>query len=372
MSKLERYFSREIIPPFLMGVALYVALFLVQALLARGQYLAYIPASKAASWLAYQVPNFAVQAFPLALVFAVLIGIGRLARDHELLAARCGGIPVQRTLRPVVAGSVLLVVVALAMAEWVVPKANEMTAVTWWDSVDGGGQALAHVAGQEVSVGPYRLRFDGFDAATNTLTGVRVERWDARTVSLYFAKNASLRTEAGRGVIELRGYEAYRLNTLGLRSASQVSQLLQFSTVAPDDQAVLSIKLPQSREAIIARNAGGGFDDTRSLSALWREYRQAGGLVARSPGVEFATRTAVPFANLVILLLALPLAASATRSTGVAFGLTFIVTIAYYVVLYLGRSISLQGILPPLVGPWLANLAFLAFGAWFMNRARFS
>ncbi|HEX2864065.1 MAG TPA: LptF/LptG family permease [Deinococcales bacterium] len=372
LTRLERYFSREVVPPFLIGVALYVCLFLVQSLLARGEYLANIPPAQAARWLAYQVPNFAVQSFPLATVFAVLIGFGRLARDRELLAARSGAIPVQRTLRPVIAGALLLVATALAMAEWVVPRANELTAVTWWDGVDGGGQALARVAGQDLSVGPYRLRFDAYDAASQTLRGVRVERWDGRVVSLYFSSRASLRTEDGRGVIELRGYEAYRLDTTGLKDATRVAQLLQFSTVAPDPESVLSIKLPQTRDAIIARNAGGGFDDTRSISALWNEYRAAKGPLARPAGVELATRTAVPFANLVILLLAIPLAASATRSAGMAFGLTFIVTIAYYAVLYAGRSVSLQGLLPPLVGPWLANLGFLAFGVWFMRRARFS
>jgi lipopolysaccharide export system permease protein len=366
MTRLERYLGREVLPAFLFGVALYVGLFLVQSLLARSQYLTAIPLGGALRWLAYQVPGFAVQAFPMAIVLAVLLAFGRLARENELTAVRAGGIGLARVARPLVLFAVGLVALSLLLAEFVVPAANRRTIVTWWDAVDGGGTALSRIAGRQLAVGPYQLYFGGYDASKGELRDVRLESWNGRAHTVYFAQGATLE----RDRLSLRGYEGHTVDYGRLSEpGATLADVVTLSNAGPDENARLAVKLPQSRDEIAARNAEeGGFDDPRSLSEWWETWRGSSGPAATTAAVELSMRTAVPFASLAILLLAVPVAAGYARSTSVAFGLSLAITLGYYLALYLGQALGLQGLVPPLAGPWLANIALIGAGIWLLRR----
>jgi lipopolysaccharide export system permease protein len=366
VTKLEKSIAREFLLTFAVGAGLYLFLFLFFSLAGRGQFLGALPVTKTLEWLAYQVPANLVQSFPLAMVFAVMLAFGRLARDHELLAAMTGGISLARAVRPIIFFGALLVVVGLLLAQFVVPVANQKVSVTWWDSVGGGGLALTRLQGRTVQIGDFFLRFEGFDAAKQELQTVRLESWAGRVITVYEAKTARL--ENAKIVL---------LDSLGTSvdwskfpmpekpTTNDFSSLVTFTNPVPGK---LTIDLGQSRDEVIARNAGGGFDDARSLSQLWREYTTASGPNRVEPAVSLGAATARPFSSLIILLMVIPLAASTTRSIGVAFGLSALVTLGYFFAVQVGQVLGLQGIVLPILGPWLANLAFAACGVWLIRR----
>lgn len=373
MTRLERALAREALAAFGIATALYVSLFLVQALLVRGEYLAALPFGRLIEWLANQVPHYAVQAFPMAVVLTVLLVIGRSARDNELLAAQAGGISLARLSRPLVGMASVLVVFALLLAEFVVPGANRRTSLTWWDSVDGGNAAMYRLQGQTLAVGPYQLYFGGYDAASGELRDVRLQSWDGERQTVFLAGAATLE----RDLLSLRDYRGFTLDLAALPvpegqpAAATLESLVRFTSVGPDERARIAIRLPQGRDDLVARNAGGGFEDPRPISAWYRDWQAATGPARLTNAVEFGFRTAVPFANLAILMLAIPVAARGSRSVGVAFGLSFIITIGYYLTLFVGRTLGQQGVLPPALGPWLVNAVFLAAGVWMLRNARF-
>lgn len=369
MSRAERYLAREVIPVFFTGVALYVGLFLVQTLLARSAWLGALPATATVKWLAYQVPDFAVRAFPLAIVLAVLLGFGRLARDHELIALQTSGVSLGRVLRPVVAFAFALVAAGLLLSEFVVPVANERVKVTWWDSTDGGGNGLKWLAGKELAIGAYTVRFTAYDVPTRELRDVRLVAWDGHKQTVYLAPVA--RFEGNNlTMTDFRGH-TIDWDRVPVTPQPNAADAFTFYNSASQPGAKLTFELEQSRDTTIARNTEGGFEDTRSISALWHDYRASAGPGARQAGVLLAMRTAVPFASLVILLLAVPLAVSSTRSTGATFGMALLVTLAYYLAFAVGQALGVNGLVPPLVGPWLANVAFAAAGALMLRGARF-
>lgn len=364
--KLERAIAREFLLTFSVGAGLYLFLFLFFSLAGRGQFLGALPLTRTLEWLAYQVPANLVQSFPLAMVFAVMLAFGRLARDHELLAAMTGGISLARAVRPIIAFGAALVVIGLLLAQFVVPAANQKVSVTWWDSVGGGGLALTRLQGRTVQIGDYFLRFERFDPARQELQTVRLESWNARTITVYEARTATL--EHSRIVLHDSLGTSVDWASFPLPEnpdPAYLSRLVTFSNPVPGK---LSIELGQSRDEVIARNAGGGFEDARSLSQLWREYRNSSGPNRVEPAVSLGAATARPFSSLIILLLVIPLAASTTRSIGVAFGLAAVVTLGYFFAIQVGQVLGLQGLVPPILGPWLANLAFAACGLWLIRR----
>ncbi len=317
MKRLEWYVFREVVPNFLIGTSLYVALFLFQSLIARAQYLGALPASATGKWLIYQIPEFALRAFPLAIVFSVLLVFGRLAKDNELLASFAGGISLSRLTRSILILGAALAVFGLFLAEFVTPRANEKVAVTWWDSLDGGGQALAYLAGKHIEAGNYQLFFRGF--AKGELLGVRLEFWDEvqlKTQNVYFADSAVL---AGNK-IRLKGFEGYQVDFAQLSLLPENPSKQQLYALFPRNQkrslnpnATTTFSLAKTRDTIIAQNNTGGFEDSRSISTVYNEWRKSEGQAARDTASMLGYKTAVPFANLAILLLTIPVAAGGLR-----------------------------------------------------------
>ncbi len=375
MKRLEWYVFREVVPNFLIGTSLYVALFLFQSLIARAQYLGALPPSATGKWLIYQIPEFALRAFPLAIVFSVLLVFGRLAKDNELLASFAGGISLSRLTRSLLILGALLAVFGLFLAEFVTPRANEKVAVTWWDSINGGGTALAYLAGKHIEAGNYQLFFRGF--SKGELFGVRLEFWDEvqpKTQSVYFADSAVL---AGNK-IRLKGFEGYQIDFAQLSSLPENPSKQQLYALFPRNQkrslnpnATTTFSLAKTKDTIIAQNNTGGFEDSRSISTVYTEWRKSEGQAARDSASLLGYKTAVPFANLAILLLTIPIAAGGLRSNGVAFGIAVLIAVGYYLALFLGQTLGRYGFVPAFLGPWIANIVLLGIGFYMLRRAQY-
>lgn len=380
MNLLERYLNREFVPVFLLATGLYVFFFLVQALLIRVPWLDTLPLGAMVGWLLYQVPGVALKAFPLAMMLAVLLVFGRMAREQELFAMQLAGLSLARVARSMVVFAALLVGLGLWMMEFVIPTANERTKLAWWDSVDGGGIAVAFLAGRQIEVGNFSLYFSGYHKATRELREVRLESWDGdKRQFLCFARGATLENlqdptksaeRGARGVLTLRGYScrSFDHTRLPLASLEAIKEFITAETTGPDEASILRILLPYSRDTVVARNLEGGFEDPRAISTLWREWLEGIAPANRLIGVELSTKIAWPFASLVLLLLSLPLAASSTRSTSTAMGLAFLLAAAYYLLFTFGQTLGQEGLVHPLLAPWMANMVFIVLGAWLIRR----
>ena len=377
VKRLEWYVFREVVPNFLIGTSLYVALFLFQSLIARAQYLNALPATATTKWLMYQIPDFALRAFPLAIVFSVLLVFGRLAKDNELLASYAGGVSLSRITRSLLVLGTVLAFFGLFLAEYVTPIANEKVAVTWWDSVDGGGKALAFLAGKHIEAGKFQLFFSGFNSNTGELQGVRLEFWDEvrpKLQNIYFADSAVL---VGNK-ISLKGFEGYQVDFTKLATLSSTPSQQELGALFPLNQkrslnpnATTSFSLAKTKDTIITENSKGGFEDARSISTVYKEWQTSSGQAARDSASLLGYKTAVPFANLAILLLTIPIAAGGMQSNGVAFGIAVLIAVGYYLALFLGQTLGRYGLLPAFLGPWIANIALIGVGIYLLRRQQF-
>jgi lipopolysaccharide export system permease protein len=359
-TRLERYLLREISVVFCLTLGFYLGLLLIGTLLARSQWLNTLPLSATFLWLVYQVPGFALLAFPLSMVLTVLMVFGRFAREHELLAMQLAGLSLARIARPIIVLAVGLVAIGLTITEWVAPYSNERTSITWWDAVNGGGRALEFLVGRELLIGKYQLRYEGYDPNRHELQTVKLESWLGLQQTVLIAQSATLKANK----IQLRGYRGYTLDF------SSTLPNLKVSILPSKESSRYTLVLPQTREQLIARNAGGGFEDARALSTLWQDWRAGLEPMTRDAGVGFGLKTAIPFASLVVLLLVIPVAVSAQRSVGMAFALALMFAACYYALLIVGQALGRSGVMHPLLGPWLANLICLAAGICALRLSR--
>lgn len=115
---LRRYLFREIVAPFAAWTGFLCVLFFVMAFL-RG--MDFLLGSAVTAWdfvrfTVSLVPQFLVQAIPIALLLATLLGLGRLADDRELVAMQALGVRPRVFFRGPLALGALLTAVLLALS----------------------------------------------------------------------------------------------------------------------------------------------------------------------------------------------------------------------------------------------------------------
>ena len=121
---LRRYLLREIVAPFLAWTALLCVLFFVMAFLRGTEFLlgSAVTLTDFARFTVSLMPQFVVLAIPVALLLAILLGLGRLSEDRELTAMQALGVAPSSFFRaPVVLGVVLsgvMLTLAMTLQPW--------------------------------------------------------------------------------------------------------------------------------------------------------------------------------------------------------------------------------------------------------------
>ena len=372
MTRIDRYLLAEALPPFLFGLLLYGGLAAVSAVLPRVQWIVGTPVLELAWWMLLLLPQALVMTAPIALVLAVLLAFGRLAGDQEIGAMQAGGVRLRRAAAVLVAFGALTAVLSLAASQWLVPRANLAVVDLYWE-LTAGRSGLFRLVGQQLPVGDLSLTFGAADRNDN-LRDVRVQRWDGDVLTL-------IRAERGAFVdddLVLYGHRTQRLDLAALdRSAeldpaAALQALVRLDVRAADPQSPLELTLSLSQEELIARFSGGGFEDARSLSALRSD--------AVDPELPFGQRRyaavllqrklAESVANLALLLVAVPLSLRYARSRGVAFGLSLVVTLAWYLLLSFGQLFAQTGAVPVWLGPWAGTIVLGVVGLVMTLRLR--
>ena len=126
MKILDRYLLREFLSYLALGLAGFIAIFIVVDLIEKADvFLDHrAPLALVFRFYLYRAPEVVVQVMPVALLLATFLGLGQLNKFGELTAMRVSGLSLMRILAPVFGLAVVAVVVALTLGEFVVPSAN--------------------------------------------------------------------------------------------------------------------------------------------------------------------------------------------------------------------------------------------------------
>jgi lipopolysaccharide export system permease protein len=343
LTRIDRYLLREALPPFVFGLLLYGGLAAVSAVLPRLQWIVGTPLVELAWWIALLLPQALVMTAPIALVLAVLLSFGRLGSDQELTAMQAGAVPLRRAALVFVVLGAVTAAASLAASQWLVPRANLAVVDVYWRLTAERQRAVP--ARRPAAAGGRAVADVRAGARDDTLVDVRVERWDGDVLTLIRAERGHFEDDA----LVLYGHRTQRLDLAALDNAAGASDtlraLVRLDARGADPDAPLTLTLSLSQDDLVARFSGGGFEDARSLSDL-----RAASLDADLPfgqrrfaAVLLQRKLAEGVANLTLLLVAVPLSLSYARSRGVAFGLSLVVTLAWYLLLTFGQLLAQTG-----------------------------
>src|ERR1700687_1487502 len=127
MRLIFRSVLRELSTPFLLGFAAYTFLLLIRTILFLADFAVRRSASfgNVALLALLSLPWMVVLTIPMAFLLAVLVGLGRLGADSELVALRSCGVGPGALYRPVLAAAAALSILVLFLYNVVLPPANE-------------------------------------------------------------------------------------------------------------------------------------------------------------------------------------------------------------------------------------------------------
>src|SRR2546428_2625825 len=126
MKILTRYILKEMLGPTALGFGFYTFIILMRQLFdfAGMSIKRSLPASTVLELLWLSLPNIVVLTVPMSLLFGILIAVGRLSADSEIISMRALGISTRTIYRPVFLFSFLMFLVNLYLMNFVLPRGN--------------------------------------------------------------------------------------------------------------------------------------------------------------------------------------------------------------------------------------------------------
>src|ERR1700737_4374656 len=126
MKILTRYILKEMVGPTALGFAFYTSMILMRQLFDMAGMI--ISRSLApgvvGKLLLLSLPNIVVLTVPMSLLFGILIAVGRLSSDSEIIAMRALGISTRTIYLPVFLFSFAVFLLNLYLMNVVLPKGN--------------------------------------------------------------------------------------------------------------------------------------------------------------------------------------------------------------------------------------------------------
>ncbi len=366
MKLTDRYAFWEILAPTAVAFAIYTGFMLIRGLVQFSDLLVQSrqPLLDAVRVLAFSAPHIVVLTLPIAFLLGILVGVGRLSQDSELVALRAAGVDLLSLFRPI---SVLAAVLALAtglVMTWVVPRTNR---ILYGMKL----QLSTFVIAQRIQPGVFspelagrRVYVERASTDRKTLEGLIVvdssNPEDGERITI--ARRGALELEETEGRLWLRLEDAITHHTTsdarGYDRASYRTQRVLLDDTNPRERFAKTRPDKQLREM--------------TLSELVARARTTPNeTLARLSWVEVHKKFSFPAACLVFGLVGLPLGVVNRRGGRAAgFAVSTAIVLGYYVLYASGEARVLKGTMSPWLAMWLPNFLLLALGAWGVSRVR--
>jgi lipopolysaccharide export system permease protein len=358
---LARYLLKELLVPLVVWVAfLFLLLFVMQFLRGTDVLLgSAIRADDIGRLILYLGPHFLVMALPIAFLLAILLGMGRMSEDRELMALQALGVgPLQLLAAPVVVSvglSGLMVLLACTAEPWGLSSVRDLVNEVIKKNV--AGDVKSGVFYEDLS--DLTLYAERVDPEGGQWTHVLLhDDRDPNNPMLVLANRGQVSTQ-GRG-------EAMRLEL----EAGEVHRASSAST----DYSVIRF---ERGEIAVGLSGMGRKNKFRSPKEEMTpgELLQAADDAERNGGdprpflMSLHSRLGNAVAPLAFALMGTPLAIG-RRQSGRAWG--YLLTLGGYVLFYLlsraFEHMGVQGKMPIVLAGQLPNVVFMAVGAFFMWR----
>jgi LPS export ABC transporter permease LptG/LPS export ABC transporter permease LptF len=357
---LDRYVTREIIPPFLLALLVFTFVLIIPFIikLAEDMIAKGVPAFTILQLTATLLPQALALTIPMALLIGLLVGLGRISADREFVVMMACGISPYRLLRPILVFSV----VCWGLTSWVLIKA-----------MPDGNQKFREISTEiamnraEGEVRP-RIFFEDFpnlvlyveEVPSDGRGWLNVLAADTSNPSapvIFLARRGRMVVDRGARTIEMVLEEGTRHSTK--LEDPTAYEVLKF------DRTILSL----NPESVFPREgpARGLNEMTIEELTARRVELEAQNISAHNEVMTIHRKFSIPVACFVFAILGLALGAS-NRKDGklAAFVLGIGVIFGYYVIMFTGQSLTKGFWIPAWLSMWIPNVVLGAAGIFLL------
>jgi len=307
-----------------------------------------------ANYFRYLVPFLVYQLTPLAALAGVLVTLGVMTKNNEIVAFKAAGVSLYRLALPLLAAGLALAAAAVVLDETYLPYANQRQDALRNQIKGRPAQTFYQPRRQWIFGEGFKVyNYELFDPDRNLFGGLNVFELDPTTFQMrrrIFANRAHWEEQQMTWILEagwVRDFEGRRVTRY---MPFRVTALGELS----EPPSYFNREVRQSYQM-----------NWRELRQYIRELQQAGFDVARL-SVQWHKKLAFPLMAPVIALLAIPFAfLVGTRGAVGGLALGVAISIVYWATASLFEAMGAVGQLPPLLAGWAPDAIFAFLGLYF-------
>jgi lipopolysaccharide export system permease protein len=356
MKILRNYFLKEFIGPLFLALAVLTFVMILGNLIKITELVINkgVDIYSVGKLFLFMMPALLTYTLPIATLIAVLMSLGRLCGDNEIVAIRASGINLFSLILPLLIVGIILSLVLIIFNDRIVPSAHYAARKTLIQVAIKNPTAYLEPGIFIDSFQKYILFIYRIDE--NKLTNVRIyePQGEGKPTRTIVAKRGEFIGIPEKNMLKIKLMDGtsdepdpenptnfYKLNfktyfmCLNLTQAQDTNRLGK----KPKDMTINELK--------------------NEIIKLKREGIEPAPLIT-----EINTKISLAFSCLVFILLGCPLAIiTRRREKSINFGIAFLIVGIYYLMLMGSQALSLQGYLDPKTAMWIPNIILGSIGA---------
>jgi lipopolysaccharide export system permease protein len=352
---LDRYIGKTIFNTIMMTLFMLVSLSgiikFVDQLKKAGQ--GSYSAMGAGLYTVLSIPKDIQIFFPMAALLGALLGLGMLAQRSELVVMQASGFTRLQIALSVMKTAIPLVLLTMAIGEWVAPQGEQMAREYRAQQMYGGSLLTTH-QGLWAKDGQNFVYIERVKGASD-LAGVSIYSFnnERRLQSVRYAASAQYDTE----------HKVWRLSQVDESNLTDEKQITGAQTVSGEWKT----NLTPDKLGVVSLDP-----DALSISGLhnYVKYLKSSGQDAGRYQLNMWSKIFAPLSVAVMMLMALSFIFGPLRSvpmgvrvvTGISFGFVF------YVLDQIFGPLSLVYNIPPILGALLPSGTFFLISLWMMMK----
>jgi lipopolysaccharide export system permease protein len=359
MKIIEKYIIKEIARLFFIVLAAVVGIYLMVDFFEKIDNFisAGLDPFKAVLFFIYKIPLVFTQVLPLALLIAVLVALGLMSRNNEIVALKSSGVSMNFLLKPIIVLGLLSTGVLFVLSEIIVPVSVPKANGIWVKDVKKkqmvttkekniwirGNDRLVHIKYYNPVSGEFfGLSLYYFDEAFNLVRRIDATYGTYHQGKWIFHNVMEQVKNPGNGTFKTRLYEK-KEEPLDL--------------------------VPEDLQHVSKKSEEMGFSELKD----YIKKTEMEGFDAMPFRVDLYAKTAFPFVCVILSLLGTGIGLKRSIREGLPVGIAYGIGIAFLYWMFHSFCLSLGygGLLPPIVSAWMTNLVFLCWGSYIFLTSAF-
>ena len=372
MKLVDRQVLRELIGPFLFGVAAFTAVFFAGSVLLKltQELMNGMPVLTALEIVVLSLPSIVFYTLPMSTLLAVLMGVGRLSGESEVVALFAGGVSMYRIALPIMWLGIVVSGFSVLLNEIVAPRANARATALRSAVFKSASSSEQPFTLEDTSTNSRIIVKGGMDQEKGILRNVSIIQFDMqnRPALLLYAGRAEW-----AGLNDPKKFYRWKLYD-GYSLVMDPADPCSIGTFTFRDTQTREIEIRKTpAELSLFQNLTPeqmSFGQLSKMVKYVRAYPDRPMDKIRQLDVDRWNKIAVPLTSMIFAMLAAPLGIRPHRSSSsVGLGLSILVIFLYWIVGRYTWSLAVQGNIAPAVGAFAPNLIGIIAAVVLLRRA---